>query len=319
MVTIGYHASHEQFLPADVLRWTQRAEQAGFTAAMCSDHFAPWSEDQGQSAFAWSWLGAAMQATSLSFGTVTAPGYRYHPAIVAQAAATLASMYPGRFWLALGSGEAMNEHITGLPWPGKTERRARLAECVDIIRALWRGETVTHHGRVVADEAKLWTLPDTPPAILGAALSPETAAWWGNRADGLITVNMPVARLSAIVDAFRSNGGEGKPLALQVHLSYAATEELAEAMAMEQWRTAIIPAAAGQELRTPAQFDLAASFVRPEDVRESVRISSDPARHLEWLHADQQLGFDRIYLHNVGPNQEEFIDTFASSVLPRFD
>jgi probable non-F420 flavinoid oxidoreductase len=317
MVTIGYHASHEQFLPADLLGWSQRAAQAGFTAAMCSDHITPWSVDQGQSAFAWSWLGAAMQGTSLPFGTVTAPGYRYHPAIIAQAAATLASMYPGRFWLALGSGEAMNEHITGLLWPGKPERRERLAECVQIMRALWRGETVTHHGRVVADEAKLWTLPETPPALFGAALSPGTAAWCGGWADGLITVNMPAEQLTAIVDAFRNNGGEGKPLALQVHLSYATTDQQAEAMAMEQWRSAIIPASAGQELKTPEQFDLAATFVRPEDIRESVRISSDPARHLDWLRADQELGFDRIYLHNVGPNQEEFIDTFATSVLPR--
>jgi probable non-F420 flavinoid oxidoreductase len=318
MVTIGYHASHEQFLPADLLGWAQRAEQAGFTAAMCSDHITPWSVDQGQSAFAWSWLGAAMQATTLPFGTVNAPGYRYHPAIIAQAAATLASMYPGRFWLALGSGEAMNEHITGLPWPGKPERRERLAECVDIIRALWRGETVSHHGRVIADEAKLWTLPETPPALIGAALTPETAAWCGGWADGLITVNMPPEQLAAIVDAFRANGGEGKPISLQIHLSYASTDQQAEAMAMKQWRTAIISASAGQELKTPEQFDQAASFVRPEDMRESVRISSDPARHLEWLQADQELGFDHLYLHNVGPNQDEFIDAFAASVLPNF-
>ena len=179
MANVGFHASHEQFPPSEMLECVRAAEHAGFQAAMCSDHFAPWSLRQGQSGFAWSWLGAALQATSLSFGVVNAPGVRYHPAIIAQAAATLAEMFPGRFWVALGSGQAINEHITGTDWPPKAERNARLQECVEVIRALWAGETVTHHGRIQVEGAKLWTRPQRPPLIVGPALSEETAEFVG--------------------------------------------------------------------------------------------------------------------------------------------
>jgi G6PDH family F420-dependent oxidoreductase len=169
---IGYHASHEQLSPSELLGCVVAAESAGFQAAMCSDHFAPWSSRQGHSGFAWSWLGAALQATGLDFGVVNAPGQRYHPAIIAQAAATLSELFPGRFWLALGSGEASNEHITGGRWPPKAERRARLGEAVAVIRALLAGETVTHDGLVTVDQARLWTLPERPPRLIGAAVSP---------------------------------------------------------------------------------------------------------------------------------------------------
>src|SRR5688500_12870837 len=155
MTVFGIHASHEQVHPTALLEAVQAAQDAGFTAGMCSDHFSPWSERQGQSAFAWSWLGAALQATRLLFGVVNAPGQRYHPAIIAQAAATLAAMYPGRFWVALGSGEASNEHITGDPWPRKDVRNARLRECVDVMRALHAGEEVSHDGLVTVDRARL--------------------------------------------------------------------------------------------------------------------------------------------------------------------
>ena len=157
MAIFGYHASHEQLPPSAALACVQLAEEAGFQAAMCSDHFAPWSRAQGHSGFAWSWLGAALQATGLPFGCVNAPGQRYHPAIVAQAAATLAEMFPGRFWVALGSGEALNEHITGARWPAKQARNDRLLECVEVIRALFAGETVSHRGLVTVDRAKLWS------------------------------------------------------------------------------------------------------------------------------------------------------------------
>ena len=164
-VTFGYHGSHEQHAPSKLLEYVRLAEQAGFTAAMCSDHFHPWIERQGQSGFTWSWLGAALQATRLTFGCVNAPGWRYHPAIIAQAVATLCEMYPERFWLAVGSGEALNEHITGERWPVKSERDERLIECVTVMRKLWAGETVTHHGRIVVEEAKLYTLPEAATGL----------------------------------------------------------------------------------------------------------------------------------------------------------
>ncbi|HWH99942.1 MAG TPA: LLM class flavin-dependent oxidoreductase, partial [Propionibacteriaceae bacterium] len=166
MPVVGFHASHEQIHPSALLSAVRAAEQAGFSAAMCSDHFSPWSERQGHSAFAWSWLGAALQATGLPFGVVNAPGQRYHPAIIAQAIGTLSAMYEGRFWVALGSGENSNEHVTGDRWPRKELRNARLLECVEIIRALLAGEEVSHDGLVTVDRAKLWTLPKTTPKLI---------------------------------------------------------------------------------------------------------------------------------------------------------
>lgn len=162
MTTYGFHASHEQLPPSELLRQVQAAQQAGFSRAMCSDHFAPFGPEQGESGFAWSWLGAALASTDLPFGVVNAPGQRYHPAIIAQAAATLAEMFPDRFWMAVGSGELVNEHITGERWPAKDERNARLLESVQIMRALFAGETVSHRGLVTVDRARLWTLPASP-------------------------------------------------------------------------------------------------------------------------------------------------------------
>jgi probable non-F420 flavinoid oxidoreductase len=317
-LVIGYHASHEQLPPSQLLDCVVAAEAAGFQAAMCSDHFAPWSSRQGHSGFAWSWLGAALQATELGFGVVNAPGQRYHPAIVAQAAATLSEMFPGRFWLALGSGEASNEHITGGHWPPKAERRARLGEAVAVIRALLAGETVSHDGLVTVDQAKLWTLPERPPQLIGAAISPETAAWVGGWADGLVTLNQPQDRLRAVIEAFRAGGGEAKPLFLQVHLSWAADEEEAMAVAHDQWGTNVFDPMLAMDLTLPEQFEAAARFVTPEHVRSAVLVSADLGRHTAWLAEYAELGFDRIYLHEVGQaaHQRPFIDAFGSKVIP---
>jgi probable non-F420 flavinoid oxidoreductase len=317
-LVVGYHASHEQLAPSELLGCVVAAEAAGFQAAMCSDHFAPWSPRQGHSGFAWSWLGAALQATGLSLGVVNAPGQRYHPAIVAQAAATLSEMFPGRFWLALASGEASNEHITGDRWPPKAERRARLGEAVEVIRALLAGETVTHHGLVTVDQARLWTLPERPPLLVGAAISPETAAWAGGWADGLVTLNQPQERLRAVVDAFREGGGDGKPLFLQVHLSWAPDEQAALAVAHDQWASNVFDPVLAMELALPEQFEAAARHVTPEDVRSAVLVSADLGRHTAWLAAYAELGFDRIYLHEVGQgeHQRPFIDAFGSKVIP---
>ncbi|HSO53283.1 MAG TPA: TIGR03885 family FMN-dependent LLM class oxidoreductase [Actinomycetes bacterium] len=318
MPRIGIHASHEQIPPADLLAAVVAAERAGFEAAMCSDHFSPWSVRQGESGFAWSWLGAALQATGLGFGVVNAPGQRYHPAIVAQAAATLSELFPERFWLALGSGEASNEHITGDRWPAKHERRARLGEAVAVIRALLAGETVSHDGLVRVDRARLWSLPERPPALIGAAISPGTAAWVGGWADGLVTINQPHDRLREVIEAFREGGGEGKPLYLQVHLSWAADEEAALAVAYDQWRSNVFDPVLGMELALPEEFDAAARYVTPEDVRSAVLVSADLGRHTAWLGEYLELGFDRLYLHEVGQaeHQRPFIDAFGSKVVP---
>jgi probable non-F420 flavinoid oxidoreductase len=315
-MAIGFHASHEQVHPSLLLAAVQRAEQAGFGAAMCSDHLAPWSERQGESAFAWAWLGAALQSTNLSLGVVNAPGQRYHPAIVAQAISTLAAMYPGRFWAALGSGEAANEHVTGGGWPRKSVRNARLRECVDVIRALLAGEEVSHDGLVTVDRAKLWTLPDVQPLLVGAAVSKETAAWVAEWADGLATINQPLPALREVADAYRDNGGAGR-LVLQVHLSYASTDEEALAIAHDQWRTNVFSPPVCWDLDSPAAFDEAAKHVPPEAMRESVLISSDLGQHAAWLAELADIGFDDVYLHHVGVDQEQFIDDFGAHVIPQ--
>jgi probable non-F420 flavinoid oxidoreductase len=316
MAEIGFHASHEQIPPSELLAAARDAEAAGFMRAMCSDHFTPWSERQGESGFAWSWLGAALEATSLPFGVVTAPGQRYHPAVVAQAAATLAEMYPDRFWMALGSGEFANEHITGEPWPDKRRRNERLAECVEIIRALLDGEAVDHDGLVRVDRAKLRTLPETPPRLIGAAVSPETARWVGGWADGLVTVNQPPDTLRRVLDAFRAGGGEGKPVALQIHLCWAEADDEARRIAFDQWRTMVFGPPLSWDLATVEQFDQAAAHVRLEDIEEAIVVSSDLARHAASIAAYADLGFDELYLHHVGQGQQAFVDAFGREVLP---
>jgi len=313
---VGLHCSHEQIPPSRLLRHVREAEDAGFQAAMSSDHFSPWSERQGESGFAWSFLGAALEATSLPFGIVNAPGQRYHPAIIAQAAATLCELFPGRLWVALGTGEASNEHITGERWPAKAERTARLRECVDVMRALFAGEVVDHDGHVRVDRARLWTLPDEPPKLVGAAVSKETARWCGEWADGLVTINQPRETLERVVAAFRDGGGDGKPVHLQVHLSWAETEEEALRIAHDQWRTNVFGPPLAWDLVTVEQFDMAAKHVRPEDVREAVLVSADLGRHAAWLAELAELGFGEIHLHHVGQDLGPFIQAFGERVLP---
>jgi probable non-F420 flavinoid oxidoreductase len=317
VTAVGFHASHEQVAPSELLQAVRDAEAAGFGRAMCSDHFSPWSHRQGESGFAWSWLGAALQATELPFGVVTAPGQRYHPAVVAQAAATLSELFPRRFWLALGTGEFSNEHITGDPWPDKRRRNERLEECVAVIRALLAGDVVDHDGLVRVDRARLWTLPAEPPALFGAAVSAETARLVGGWADGLITIAQPHDVLRRVLSAFRDGGGESKPAVLQVHLSWAPDEEEALRIAYDQWRTNVFGPPLMWDLATVEQFDQAARHVRPEDVREAVLVSADLGRHAAWLHELAELGFDELYLHHVGRAQREFVEAFGAEVLPQ--
>jgi probable non-F420 flavinoid oxidoreductase len=315
MTRFGYHASHEQFAP-DLLRWTKLAEEAGFECAMSSDHFHPWSERQGNAGFAWSWLGAAMEGTSLPFGIISAPGYRYHPAIIAQGAATLSQMYPDRLWLALGSGEAINEAITGLAWPEKRERNARLLECAEVIKALLAGDTVTHRGRVTVVEAKLYTRPVKPPLLIGAAVTESTAEWLGGWADGLLTVHAAPGQLAKVVEAFRSGGGAGKPIILQAAVSWAPTEEEAESEALHQWASNAAGGEVNWDLRRPQDFDLIGRLLKAEDMRKSVLISADLGQQRAWLAEFAGMGFAEIHLHQVGRRQLSFIEVFGEHVLP---
>jgi coenzyme F420-dependent glucose-6-phosphate dehydrogenase len=319
MTFFSYHISHEQFSPRDLLGLVQQAEAAGFDAAFSSDHFQPWAAAQGHSGFAWSWLGAALQATKrLNFGVISVPGgWRYSPVVLAQAIATLGQMFPQRIpWVALGSGQAMNEAVTGQLWPDKEERNARLREGTEIIRALLAGETVTHRGRISVVDAHIWSRPEQPTRLVGAATSEVTARWLGGWADGLLTVGTRPAELKQIIEAFRSGGGEGKPVYLKMDLCFATSEDEALRQAHEQWRFNLLGGDVNWDLRTPRHFEAASRFVRPEDMRQTVLISNDPARYVDWIAECSALGFDSIDLHNVGTEQSAFIDTFGEKVLP---
>jgi len=316
MTRLGFHASHEQISPRQLLADVQHAERAGFDMAMCSDHFSPWSERQGHSGYTWSWLGAALATTSLRFGCVSAPGQRYHPAVAAQKIATLGQMFPGRFWVALGSGEASNEHITGSGWPRKEIRTQRLEECVDVIRRMLLGEEVSHDGLVTVDRARLWELADPVPELIGPAVSVESAARVAAWADGLVTVSQPVDVLRQIIDAYRGAGGRG-PMALQVHLSWAETDEEALRLAHEQWGGNVFGPPISWDIETAEAFDVLWKHVQPEEVRGAVRVSPDLGQHRDWLAEYAELGFDEIYLHHVGQEQAAFIDAFGEKVLPQ--
>ncbi len=317
MVKIGFHASHELFSPSQLIHLAERAYAAGFYEFSCSDHFSPWSE-VGQSGYAWSWLGAAMAKIPCSFGTVCAPGQRYHPAIIAQASATLAEMFPDRFWVALGTGQNVNEHITGDPWPTKAIRQQRLHESVAMIRALWAGETVSMDGLVRSHKAKLYTRPTQPPLIFGAAITEETAEWVASWADGLLTVAKPLSELQKTIAAFHRGGGTGKPVRIQAAIALERSDRVAEAAAYNNWGIATLEANQLQDIELPEHFDALVEKHKPNEVADILRVSSDIQQHIDWLKADFSTGVETVYLHYVGKNIESFIESYAKFVLPTF-
>jgi coenzyme F420-dependent glucose-6-phosphate dehydrogenase len=310
---ICYHASHEQFAPSRLLRLAQMAEQAGFGAIHSSDHFHPWSIRQGQSGFSFSWIAAALQATKLPVSMVCAPGQRYHPAIVAQAIATLAEMFPGRYSVELGSGEALNERITGEPWPQKNERNERLLQCVQVIRQLLNGEEVSCDGLIKIKEAKLYSLPAQKPPLFCAALSEQTSAWAGAWADGLLTTAGTNEEIMKKISAFRGNGGEGKPVYIQFAFSYARTKVEAGKAAWEQWRSNLISPDKLADFYKPEHFDKAAENISEEEVLEKIPAITSMKQLHEEIERLAATDVDRIVLHNVNTAQEAFIDAFAAA------
>lgn len=315
MTTIGFHASQEQISPAQLLADVQHAERAGFEAAMSSDHFMPWSQRQGHSGFTLSWLGAALATTTFPIGSVCAPGHRYHPAILAQATATLGQMFEGRYWSALGAGQLMNEHVVGGRWPSQEERRSRVAECADLIRRLHRGERITrHHQWTEVDEAYLFDRPKTPVPLYAACVTPESAQLAAAWAEGIITLNQPGGAQREVLSAYRDAGGAG-PAMLQVHLSWAETDQQAEAIAHDQWRTNVFGPPLDQDLPTPEHFDAASEEVSADRVRQAVWTSSSTTAHTEWI-AEAAETFDAVYLHHVGQHQQPWLDIAGEHILP---
>jgi G6PDH family F420-dependent oxidoreductase len=314
-VRIGYWLSSEEHSAPQLVANAVAAEDAGFETAMLSDHFHPWVPRQGQSPFAWSVLGAIAQVTTrLEIGTgVSAAVHRQHPTLLAQAAATVATLMPGRFLLGLGTGERLNEQITGERWPRPSERRTMLEEAVTIIRRLWDGENLNYDGtHFRVEHAQLFSLPVDPPPIVIAASGPRSAKLAAELGDGLLSVT-PDPR---IVETFEANGGAGKRRAAQLHVCVAEDEDEARRVARQWWPQGPLPGSVLSELAQPREFEALAEVVDDDAVADAVVCGPDPKRHLQALRRYVGAGFESIYVHQIGPQQEEFLRFYSDEVLP---
>jgi coenzyme F420-dependent glucose-6-phosphate dehydrogenase len=313
---LGYTLSSEEHGPNKLVRNAHAAEEAGFAFATVSDHFHPWTDRQGQSPFVWSVIGGVAQTTQqLRLGTgVTCPTIRIHPAIVAQAAATSAVMMEGRFFLGVGTGEELNEHVTGARWPSPEARLEMLEEAVEVMRLLWQGGYQTHRGtHYTVEQARIYTLPDEPVPIAVAASQPTAARLAGRLGDAFIGV----APDEELIGEFDESGGKGKPRYGQLHVCYAESEEQGRKTAHEIWPNAAMGGALGQELATTAHYEAVAELVREEDVAESVVCGPDPDRHLEEIRAFEKAGFDHVFVHQIGPDQEGFLRFYEREIIPK--
>jgi len=312
--TLGYALSCEEHAPADLVSYGAMAEEAGFEFVLISDHFHPWLDVQGQAPFVWSVLAALSERTErVALGTgVTCPTTRIHPAIVAHAAATTAVLAPGRFWLGVGTGENLNEHILGDHWPPTSVRRERLAEAVEVIRALWSGRQVEHYGRhYTVENARLYTLPDEPPPILVAASGPKAAELAGEIGDGLVGL----APDPEVPETFAASGGDG-PRVAQLHVCWAEDAGEARRTAHEQWSNSGLGGELSQELPTPAHFEQAAATVREEDVTGPLPCGPELEPYLESAQKYVDTGWDHLYFHQIGPDQQGFIAFAERELLP---
>ena len=312
---LGYKLAAEAYGPQELIRQAVRAEEVGYDFVEISDHFHPWLDNQGHSPFAWSVL-AAIAARTERIGLVTGvtcPTFRYHPAVIAQAAATTALISGGRFTLGLGSGERLNEHVVGKPWPSATERQAMLREALEIIRLLWQGGYQSYDGRYLQlEDARIFDLPEELPRIAVAGGGPQAARLAGELADGLFVTEPD----PSLVEAFRDAGGDG-PLCAEAPLAYAATEDEAAAHALETSRWALTGWKVMSELPNPVNFDAAAATVREEDVREQFACGPDVERHLATIRQFTDAGYDHVVTMNVGPDPDAFLDFFGSELRPR--
>lgn len=316
-IELGYALSSEEHKPNDLVRNAQRAEQVGFTFGLISDHFHPWTNQQGNSPFVWSVLGAIANATkTFRIGTgVTCPLVRIHPAIIAQSAATVASMMPGRFFLGVGTGENLNEHILGDKWYPSDLRREMLDEAVELIRELWQGDSVSHYGTFYqVENAKIYTLPDELPEIYVAAGGPLAAELAGEIGDGLIATSPD----SELIKTFTGAGGKGKPRIGQVSVCYASTLAQAQQTALKWWPNAAIQGELSQELPLPEHFEQATEKATAEQVCESMTCGPDPDEHMQAIQKYADAGFTHIYVHQIGPDQNGFFNFYENEILPRF-
>ncbi|MPY80463.1 MAG: TIGR03557 family F420-dependent LLM class oxidoreductase [Actinophytocola sp.] len=314
MVSMGYFLSSEEFGPRELVRQARLAEHAGFERLWISDHYHPWTGEQGNSPFVWSVIGALAEATSLPITTaVTCPTVRIHPAVIAQAAATAAVQTGGKFTLGVGSGEALNEHILGDHWPPTPERLDMLDEAIDVIRMLFTGEQVTHRGtHYTVDNARLYTLPDEPPPIYVSGFGPKAASRAGETGDGFCIV-MPDAEL---IQRFRDSGGGDKPVQAGMKVCLADTEEDGVAAAHRLWASEQLPGELGQTLPRPSDFEHATSLVTRDMVRSAVPCGPDRDKQVSAVREFVDAGADEVYVQQIGPEQDAFFKTWQQEVLP---
>lgn len=317
MVHLGYALSSEEFRPNVLVENAVKAEHTGLEFALISDHFHPWLDSQGQSPFVWSTIGGIAHRTSqLQLGTgVTAPIIRTHPAIIAHAAATVADMMPGRFFLGVGTGELLNEHVTGEHWPPVSVRQEMLTESVEIIRELWQGGYKTIDGDYyTVENTRLYTLPETLPPIHVAASGDESATMAARIGDGLIAV----APSPDTVKTFSANGGKGKPTYGQMTVCWAESEDEAKSTALEQWGQSALPGQLSQELALPMYFEQATQLVTKDKIAEDIICGPDSDKYHQQIREYIDAGFSHIYFHQIGPDQDGFFDFAKKELLPKY-
>jgi len=326
MLQLGWKAGTEQYPPAELAEYAVAAEQAGFDSIDASDHFHPWSE-QGQACFVWSWLGVVAARTGkIALGTgITCPIIRYHPAVIAQAAATMACLAPGRFYLGLGTGEALNEYASTARWPGYKGRREQLAEAIELIRKLWTGEKTTHEGvHYQTRQAKLYTRPQESIPIYLSSLVPDSAHFAGKHGDGLITVGGDEPdTYRQIIENFEAGAREaGKdparmPRMIEIGVAYTEDEQKAIELRKAYWAGTFVPALFTERIYTPKMSEDNGKIVGADAVKQSVCISADPEEHVKLAEKYIALGFDHLIFHSAGPDQKAFIEGYGRDVLPR--
>jgi coenzyme F420-dependent glucose-6-phosphate dehydrogenase len=315
MVELGYALSSEEHTPLDMVRWAERAEQVGFGFALISDHYHPWIDRQGHSGFVWGLIGAISQRTEkLVLGTgVTCPMIRTHPAIIAQAAATAACLMPGRFFLGVGTGENLNEHILGDKWPPAPTRLEMLEESIEVMRLLWQGGQQSHEGDYyVVENARVYDLPDEPIDVMIAASGENAAQLAGRVGDGLIGTSAE----GKTIGAFDKAGGKGKPRYGQVTVCWAETNKAAIKTALEWWPTAAIGGQLSQELALPSFFEAASENVTEDQIGEAIVCGPDAGPVRDKIAEYEKAGYTHVYLHQIGPDQEGFF-RFAEQELLR--
>jgi G6PDH family F420-dependent oxidoreductase len=314
-VELGYALSSEEHSPADLVRHARAAEEAGFGFGLISDHIHPWIDAQGHSGFVWSMLGAIAQATErFRIGTgVTCPLIRIHPAIVAHAAATSACLMPGRFFLGVGTGENLNEHVLGAKWPPPDERLEMLEEAVEVMRLLWQGDYQTHRGKhYTVENLRIFDVPGEPIEVAVAAMQPQAAELAGRIGDALINV----APKEEILQQFEDGGGKDKPRYGQITVCYAKSRDEAKKTAFAAWPNALVEGSASQELPLPKDFEQLVEDRDPDELENTLTLGPDRDEYLDQIKEYQQAGYTHVYFHQVGRDQDEFLQFARDELLP---